>query len=54
MEELKHQIEEWLSFCARSFSPTTCIQYRCVISQLLREISANGKVFTQRSIEKLS
>ena len=52
MEEVKRQIEGWLAFCERSFSPNTCVQYRCVILQLFKHISANGQKLSTIAVER--
>ncbi|MCH7559457.1 MAG: tyrosine-type recombinase/integrase [Planctomycetes bacterium] len=51
MEE-NERVKEWLSFCQRSFSKNTCIQYRCVIGQLLKHISANGNEISTIAVER--
>ena len=52
MEKVKSQIKEWLSFCQRSFTVKTMQMYKCTMNQLLRHISANGRVFDAHSVEK--
>lgn len=51
MEEVKKQIEKWLSFCDRSYSAATIKTYRCVIYQMLRCIEKNGQQLSSSSIE---
>lgn len=51
MEEVRTQIDEWLLFCQRSYSAVTCRVYSCVIGQLFRHISVNGKQLSSSAIE---
>lgn len=49
--ELKSQIDEWLSFCDRSYSVATCRVYKCVIGQLYRHIETDGRELSVAAIE---
>ncbi len=51
MEKVQEQINEWLSFCDRSYSVATVKTYRCVIGQLFRHIENNGQIFNATSAE---
>ena len=51
MEEVERHINEWLSFCQRSYSTTTVKMYRCVINQLLNFVGRNGKQLSSSAIE---
>lgn len=51
MEKVETHIEEWRSFCQRSYSVATCRVYACVIKQLMQHISANGQKLSGESIE---
>jgi len=45
------KVNDWLSFCNRSYSAATCKTYRCVILQLQNHISQNGQQLTSQAIE---
>lgn len=51
MEKVKQHIEEWLSFCNRSYAKTTCRIYACVIGQLFHHVSQNGQKLSAAAIE---
>ncbi|HUU16655.1 MAG TPA: tyrosine-type recombinase/integrase [Sedimentisphaerales bacterium] len=52
MEKVNEHIREWLSFCRRNYSATTCRTYSNVIHQLQKHISQNGQQFTADAVEK--
>lgn len=51
MEKVKEQINEWLSFCDRSYTSATCRMYKCVIGQLFRHIEQNGQQLSAIAVE---
>ncbi len=48
---LREHINEWLSFCRRSYSTATYDMYRCVIFMLFQYISQNGQQLTSIAVE---
>jgi len=51
MEKVQEQINGWLSFCDRSYTPATVKTYRCVIRQLQNYIAKNGRELTAAATE---
>ena len=45
------KVNDWLSFCERSYSAATTKTYRCVILQLQNHILQNGQQLTSQAIE---
>ncbi len=52
MGSVSQHIKEWLFYVQQSFSPNTYTQYRCVILQLLKHISANGQELSAIAVER--
>ena len=44
-------IAEWLLFCDRNYTASTCYYYRCVVSQMLRSLTQNGNRLSSSAIE---